>query len=489
MIHDALLQEALSVARAAGASYADARFVDTSREDLRVRGIVPRGPEPEAIERKTSSGFGVRVLYDGAWGFACTPTPTAEAISRAAREAVAIAKATSRVIKKRVVLAPVEPQRGVYKTKLRIDPFTVPLDDKLRDLIEPVELLLRGGAPVRTATSSMSWVRVHKALITSEGTAVEQDLTYGGAELNVVAVGQDGRAQTRSYPSSHGGDTGQGGYERLSELRLRDHAGRLREEVTELLTAPPLPAGKRTIILDSSQVALQVHESCGHPTELDRALGTEISLAGGSFLQPSMLEHFRYGSEHVNLVADAQAEGGLGTFGWDDEGIPAQTIDLVRNGLFTGYLSSRETASEIGRTSSGSMRADGWNRLPLIRMVNVSLLPGKAGSLEDLIADTDDGVLLEINRAWSIDDLRLHFQFGCELAREIKNGKRGRVFRNPIYQGVTPEFWRRCDAVCGEQDWRLWGVVNCGKGDPIQVMQVGHGAAPARFHDVEVGSS
>lgn len=489
MIHDALLEEALSVARADGASYADARFVDTSREDLRVRGIVPRGPEAEAIERKTSRGFGVRVLYEGAWGFSCTPTLTLAAIVRAAREAVAIARATSRVVKKKVVLAPVAAARGHYRTPFKTNPFTVPLDQKLRDLFAPVEALLAGGAPVRTATASMSWVRVHKALRTSEGTAVEQELVYGGGELNVVAVGDDGRAQTRSYPSSHGGDTGQGGYERLAALNLVHHAPRLRDEVIELLSAPPLPAGRRTIILDSSQVALQVHESCGHPTELDRALGTEISLAGGSFLQPSMLDHFRYGSPHVNLVADARAEGGLGTFGWDDEGIPAQTIDLVREGLFTGYLSSRETASEIGRTSSGSMRADGWNRIPLIRMVNVSLLPGKGGSLEDLIADTDDGILLEINRAWSIDDLRLHFQFGCELAREIKNGKRGRVFRNPIYQGVTPEFWTGCDAVCDERDWRLWGVVNCGKGDPIQIMQVGHGASPARFVDVEVGSS
>jgi TldD protein len=308
-------------------------------------------------------------------------------------------------------------------------------------------------------------------------------------DMLAVAVGDDGRAQTRSYPSSHGGDTGQGGYERLAGLRLVEEAQRLREEAIELLSAPPLPSARRTIILDSSQVALQVHESCGHPTELDRALGTEISLAGGSFLQPSMLDRFRYGSKHVNLVADALAEGGLGTFGWDDEGVPAQTIDLVREGMFTGYLSSRETAGSIDRASSGSMRADGWNRLPLIRMVNVTLLPGQGGTLEDLIADTDDGVLLEINRAWSIDDLRLHFQFGCELAREIKHGKRGKVFRNPIYQGVTPEFWRSCDAVCDERDFRLWGVVNCGKGDPIQVMQVGHGAAPARFRDVEVGSS
>jgi TldD protein len=234
-------------------------------------------------------------------------------------------------------------------------------------------------------------------------------------------------------------------------------------------------------------VGLQIHESCGHPTELDRALGTEISLAGGSFLQPDLLGKLRYGSPLVDLVADSTSPGGMGTFGWDDEGVLAGKRHLVREGTFVDYLSSRETAAALGRASTGTMRAEGWNRTPLIRMVNVSLEP-RAGTLDALIADTSDGVLLETDKSWSIDDLRLNFQFTCELAWEIKHGKRTRILRDPLYTGLTPQFWRSCDAVCGPEEWRLWGVTTCGKGDPMQAMQVGHGAAPARFRGVTVGN-
>jgi TldD protein len=244
----------------------------------------------------------------------------------------------------------------------------------------------------------------------------------------------------------------------------------------------------RELVLDSSQVALQIHESCGHPTELDRALGTEISLAGGSFLQPDLLGKLRYGSSIVNLVADARAPTGLGTFGWDDEGVPAGTHPLVKDGLFVDYLSSRETAAALGRESTGTMRAEGWNRTPLIRMVNVSLDP-VAGTLEDIIADTKDGVYMVTDKSWSIDDLRLNFQFSCEIAWEIKNGKRTRILRDPLYTGITPRFWGACDAIGGASEWKLWGIQTCGKGDPMQLMQVGHGASPARFAGVEIGST
>jgi TldD protein len=236
-------------------------------------------------------------------------------------------------------------------------------------------------------------------------------------------------------------------------------------------------------------VGLQIHESCGHPTELDRALGSEISLAGGSFLQPGMLGKLRYGSPHVTLVADATSPGGNGTFGWDDEGVPAGTRPLVDRGLFVDYLSSRETAAALGRASTGTMRADGWNRPPIIRMVNVSLQAGDAGTLDDLVAATGDGLLVATDKSWSIDDIRLNFQFSCEIAWEIKKGRRTRILRDPFYTGITPRFWGSCDAVCDAREWRLWGVDSCGKGDPMQTMHVGHGASPARFRDVTVGSA
>jgi TldD protein len=308
--------------------------------------------------------------------------------------------------------------------------------------------------------------------------------------MQVIAVGDDGLAQRRTYPTWQGGEGFQGGYERVVALDLMANVDRLADEACALLTADPCPPGTRDVLLDSSQLALQIHESCGHPTELDRALGSEISLAGGSFLQPDLLGKLRYGSKLVDLVADSTSPGGMGTFGWDDEGVPAGKRHLVREGLFVDYLSSRETAAALKRESTGTMRADGWNRAPLIRMVNVSLEPRTephGASLDALVNDTADGVLFSTDRSWSIDDLRLNFQFTCEIAWEIKRGKRTRILRDPLYTGITPQFWRSCDAVCGAAEWRLWGITNCGKGDPMQVMQVGHGAAPARFHAVTVG--
>jgi TldD protein len=233
-------------------------------------------------------------------------------------------------------------------------------------------------------------------------------------------------------------------------------------------------------------MALQVHESCGHPAELDRVFGTEAAYAGKSFLTVEKLGRFPFGSSVVNLSADAVRPGGLGTYGWDDEGVPAGSTPLVTAGRFVGYLTSRETASVLGLPSNGSMRASGWNRLPLVRMANVSLEPGE-WALADLIADTDHGLFLETNRSWSIDDRRYNFQFGTELGYEIKGGKLGRLLRNCTYTGTTPQFWNSCDAVCNARHWSLWGTPNCGKGQPSQVIHTGHGAAPARFRNVRVG--
>jgi TldD protein len=250
-----------------------------------------------------------------------------------------------------------------------------------------------------------------------------------------------------------------------------------------------------TLILGPTQLALQVHESCGHPTELDRVFGSEAAYAGTSFLTPDKLGTFRYGSPVVNLTADATLPGGLGTFRWDDEGVPAQRVPLVRDGLFVGYLTSRETAVRLaqirgwdvhGARSGGAMRASGWNRIPLIRMTNISIEPGE-WTFDDLIADTADGIYMETNRSWSIDDKRLNFQFGTEIGYEIKRGKRGRLLKNCTYTSLTPQFWGSCDAICNQDHWQVWGTPNCGKGQPSQIAHTGHGAAPARFRNVRVG--
>jgi TldD protein len=481
---DAAARAALaSLKREADVRYAEVRFVDERTEKLKVR-----DGRPEQVARGESLGAGIRVLGARTWGFACTSDLTEAGIARAAKEALAVARASSRAAPGVVPFPPEPASVGHYATALREDPFEVPLEEKLALLDRPVRALLARGKPVQSAEAWMEWTLLYKRLLSTEGTDTTQALTYGGCGMAVITVDDAGKAQKRSYPSWQGGEGFQGGYERVRALELEAHTDRICDEATALLTAPPCEEGQRDLILESSQVALQIHESCGHPTELDRVLGTEISLAGGSFLQPGLLGKLRYGSEGVDLVADATSPGGMGTFGWDDEGVPAGKHALVRAGVFVDYLSSRETAAALGRASTGTMRADGWNRTPLIRMVNVSLEP-KAGSLDALIGDTRDGVYMECDKSWSIDDLRLNFQFSCEIAWEIKGGKKTRILRDPLYTGITPEFWRSCDAVCGPEEWRLWGLSTCGKGQPMQVLPVGHGAAPARFRRVTQGSS
>jgi TldD protein len=328
--------------------------------------------------------------------------------------------------------------------------------------------------------------REWKTFAASDGSFTEQVITHIGSGIEANAIDGD-EHQRRSFPI----DTGawqSAGYEYVRGLGLAERAVRIATEAVELLSAPQCPPGRTTIILDPSQLYLQVHESCGHPTELDRVFGTEASYAGTSFLTTDKLDAgFRYGSDLIDIVADATAPGGLGTFGWDDEGVAAQSVPLVKEGIFVGYLSSRETAPRIGRRSGGAMRADGWNRIPLIRMTNVNLLPKPGMSLEDIIADTDDGLYLATNRSWSIDDRRLNFQFATEVAYEVKGGKLGRMLRNPTYTGITYEFWRSCDAVADARSYVMIGTPNCGKGEPGQIGHVGHGTSGARFRDVQVG--
>jgi TldD protein len=270
-------------------------------------------------------------------------------------------------------------------------------------------------------------------------------------------------------------------------MDLPGNAERTAEEAVALLEAPECPSDVTTLVLDGHQMMLQVHESCGHATELDRILGMEASFAGTSFLRIEDLGRFRYGSDVVNIVSDATVPGGLGTFGYDDEGVEGQRSFLVRDGVLVGFQTSRETAAATGADrSNGTMRAEGWEHFPLIRMTNVNLLPGE-GSLEDLLADVDEGIYMATNKSWSIDDKRKNFQFACEIAWEIKRGRLTRILRDPRYTGITPAFWGSCEAVAGPDEWRMWGTPNCGKGQPGQTMRVGHGTAPARFRGVSVG--
>jgi TldD protein len=474
-----------------GVDYADARAVELEREVVRLRET-----EVERLDRETSAGVGVRVLYRGAWGFGARPGLSEEAAVAAARDALEVAQAAARVSRQKVRLAEEEPQRGTWRTPFDTDPFAVPLEQKLADLRAAVDAARAGLAEadarrLRAVEAKMLFLREQKRFLSTEGTDVTQDKLVGGCGLRVTAAAGD-ETVVRSWPMDLDGGVLGAGYEAVARLDLAGHAPRVRDEALALLQAPALPAGRRTLVLDTPQLALQIHESCGHPTEGDRAVGEEISLAGASFLTPDKLGRFTYGSPRVNLTADSVTPGGLGTFGWDDEGVPARRTPLVARGVFVGYLSSREIAERLGLgRSAGCMRAASWSRPPIIRMINVSLEPDPKGprSLEELVADTDDGVLMGTNRSWSIDELRLNFQFGCEAAWEIKRGKLGRLYKKPVYTGITPRFWGGCDAIAGPDAFRQWGFLSCGKGDPMQLMAVGHGCAPARFRDVEVGTS
>lgn len=470
---------AVAAAESAGASYADARGVRRRHQR-----VVAKNGGVDSLSSGDSAGVGVRVICDGAWGFASTSTTDERAVAQAAREAVETARAGAGVTRKPVELAPVEPVVDDVAHWARQDPFDVPVAEKVDLLMACDAAMALPGLAVRSGSILCS--REEKWFASSEGARLHQERIVTGAGLNATAAG-DGETQRRSYPSSHGGQMAARGWELVEELALEQHARELAQEAVALLKADPCPEGKMDLILAEGQLALQLHESCGHPIELDRVLGTEASFAGRSFLTPDKLGSFRYGSDAVSIVADATLPGALGSFAYDDEGVPAQRSEIITAGLFRGYLTSRETALALGLTSNGSMRADGWNRAPLVRMTNVNLLPGTAGSLADLIRDTDDGLLLGSNLSWSIDDRRLNFQFGCEAGYRIKRGELAGLVRNPSYQGITPEFWGSCDAVCDEQEWRVWGVANCGKGEPVQLMQVGHGVAPARFRQVTVG--
>lgn len=477
------LKAALDDLSRSGVEYADGRHLDRETERITVRNEQVAG-----LSRKSNSGFGIRVLYKGSWGFAASSRATEADVMRTARHALEVAKASHLTQREAVKLDGSRPQIGSYSSQFAVDPFNVPLDNKLELLFSALKIL-RQDKRIGVAEGSMNFFRTKKLFVSTEGAEISQSILESGAGIEATAMG-DGDVQTRSYPTSHGGDYAARGYEFVQSLSLVENAEPTREAALALLAAEPCPAGTKDLIIDSSQLVLQVHESCGHPTELDRALGTEISYAGGSFLTPDKLGDYRYGSKIVNIYGDATVADSIGSFGYDDEGVPAQRFPIIQEGMFVGYLTSRETAPVLGRNSSGAMRAESWNHIPLIRMININLEPGDQNlSLEDLVADTQDGILVATNKSWSIDDLRLNFQFGCEIAWEIKNGKRVRVLKNPVYTGITPQFWGSCDAICDRSEWRVWGLPNCGKGEPPQTMHVAHGTAPARFRNIEVGVS
>lgn len=469
-----------------GATYADVRVVERRTEELAVK-----NGQPDRLKTVEDAGFGVRVLADGAWGFAASSDFDSEALVATVERAISIAQASAQVRADPLFLPPRPGEQGSYTTPMVQDPFATPLEARLSLLVACSEAMQRRPA-VRVAEAGMSLFREHRWFVCSEGSSQEQTIVHSGAGIAATAVGGEGIFQRRSF-ANHA----QAGYEFIGELDLLFQAERCADEAEALIAAPVCPTGPSTVILGSAMLALQIHESCGHPVELDRVLGTEASFAGTSFITIDGLGLLQYASPAVHITADATLPRGLGTYGWDDEGSPAERFPIVEEGRFVNYLTSRETAWWLAHHykrstprpplpfSNATMRADGWGRLPLIRMTNISLEPGD-WTLEDLIASTEEGLYLDTPKSWSLDDKRLNFHFGTEVAYEIKKGKLGRLLRDASYTDRTPRFWNNCEAICHEGHWQLWGIPSCAKGEPMQVARVAHGAAPARFRGVQV---
>jgi TldD protein len=469
---------AVQAAVDAGAAYADARYVEGRDEFIQVMngGI-------EALNRSESAGVGVRALVVSSWGFFATADTSDAALRDAGRKAVEIARASGAAPGRPMPLADVPVVEAEYETPHEEAPLDVPLSDKV-DMLLTVSRTMQGVEGVRLARASLGAWDTHKWFISSQGSRIHQHIIETGGGYDATAIGES-ETQRRSYPQSFG-QFETGGFETVRRWDYEGNAGRIAEEAVALLGAAECPEGEKTLILEASQLALQIHESVGHAIELDRILGWEAAFAGTSHLQLERLGEHRYGSEVMNITADATLRGALGTFAYDDEGTPAQCVTIVDHGRWVGVLSGRDSASIAGLAPGGMVRADGYNRLPMVRMTNVGLLPGDS-SLEEMVAATEDGVLMSTNRSWSIDDKRLNFQFGCEIGWEVKNGKKGRMIKNPTYTGITPKFWAQLDMLGGTPEWVHWGTPNCGKGQPMQVAHTGHSASPGRFAEVRVG--
>jgi len=470
---------ALTTAKAKRATYADIRVIFNTVEDVSMKNGRPD------VSYREINGFGVRVIVNGAWGFSSSSKVAPAQVRKTALEAVEIARQAAKFQRKPIRLAKEPTYVDFWATPYIEDPFDVPVDEKL-GLLSEIDKILRRNKKVINATGNLHAWREHQWMATSEGSFIEQILLRSGCGYS--AETSNGKIlQKRSYPCAFGRQCVTAGYEYVRAAKLIENAARTRDEAVALLTAPVCPSGKRDTIIEGSMLALQIHESCGHPTELDRVLGHEANYAGRSFITTDKPGKLKYGSDVVNIVADSTMPMGLATFGYDDDAVRAQRYYVVENGLYKHYFTNRDLAHHAGeKRSRGCNRAHGYSKIPMIRMINLSLLPGD-WEYDDLLADTEGGLVMEMNKSWSIDQMRINFQFGCEAAWEIKNGKKGKLYRDPTYQGKTVEFWNSCDAICNNKYWHPWGVVNCGKGQPGQTAEMTHGCAPSRFRNLQVG--
>jgi TldD protein len=468
----------LDTAAFRGAAYCDVRFERTRSERAEVR-----NGDVSGLADERSDGYGIRALVDGAWGFAASNGFDDASLDAAAARAVDTARAAAAIALRRIGEAPTQRYVDTFATPVDRDPLDIPLGERVALLLD-AEKFVHATPSITVGRAWIDLWRAEKFFFSSIGSQIAQTIVQSGSGLSALAVG-NGDAQMRMWP----GDRGlyqSGGWEIVEAAQLRENAQRTGEEAHALLSAPQCPSGVMDVVLGGSQVSLQIHESCGHAAELDRVMGWEANFSGTSFLSPDQLGTLAYGSPIVTIQIDNLLPRGMATAAYDDEGTKSVVSDIIRAGVLAGFETSRDTARTIARESNACVRAQSWMHVPMIRMCNLNLLPGTT-PFEELFTDIRQGVYMEANRSWSIDDRRLNFQFGCQIGWEIRNGKRGRMLKNPTYAGVTPQFWNSCDAIGDGASWRAWGTPNCGKGEPIQSGRTTQAAAPARFRQVSVG--
>ena len=474
-----ILDAALSAARRAGASYADARIVRRRTEVVRTRDDVL-----VQVRNDESYGVGVRVLVDGAWGFAATSRVEASAAAGAAERAVGIARANAKLVVRRVELAKVDVYRAAWSTDLQVDPFKVPLAERV-DMLLSIWRDASAVPEVKHGDGTVEILAEWKLFASTEGSRIEQSITRLEPSFTVTAIdASKGDFVTRTHEIA----PRQAGWEYVTGSTFRTDGRRLAEDAVRKLHAPTVVPGKRDVILAPSHLWLVIHESIGHSTELDRALGYEADLAGTSFATPDKLGKLRYGGPNLTFYGDKTTPGGLATCGYDDDGEQTQRFDIIKEGLFVAYQTTREQAAWVGeQRSRGTSYAQDFRSVPFQRMPNVSLAPSpQEASLDDLVAATDDAILITGDGSWSIDHQRYNFQFGGQMFWDVKKGKIVGPLRDVAYQSNTLDFWAGCDMIGGSRAWTLHGAMQDGKGEPGQSNPVSHGCPPARFRQVNV---
>ncbi|MDB4878262.1 MAG: peptidase modulator of gyrase [Gemmatimonadetes bacterium] len=480
---DDLAAEALGAARDAGASYADVRIGRYRRQSINTRERQITG-----VADTESYGMGVRTIVNGAWGFAATSNMTKDGAVKVAREAARLSRAAKSAQKRPVELAPAPVAKGTWMTPIVRDPLDVPIEEKVALLFATNEAALKVKG-VRFVTSGLQLLREVKTYANSEGSATTQTFVRVGPTFSATAVGNGGFQQYEEELAPRGA-----GWEYVASLDMPGHAGEWAQIAVEKLSARSVDPGRYDVIINPQNLWLTIHESIGHPTELDRAMGYEANFAGTSFVAPpeKMLGKLKYGSELLNIQCDRTQEGSLARVAWDDEGVAADKWLVIEQGIFKDYQTTREQAAWISKLngvsrSHGCSFADSWDSVQFQRMPNVSLLPGTAErSLDDLVAATDRGILIKNRGSWSIDHQRYNFSFSGQAFYEVKGGKVAGMLKDVAYQSNTPVFWSAMDMIGGPSSYWLGGAFNDGKGEPSQSNSVSHGCPPARFRNINV---